>query len=67
VFGIAMPKSCPGVPPEILNPRNTWSDKDAYDQKANFLADAFLKNFSKYSSFANKEILAGAPITKVHV
>jgi phosphoenolpyruvate carboxykinase (ATP) len=34
VFGFAVPKSCPDVPAEILNPRNTWADKAAYDAKA---------------------------------
>lgn len=67
VFGIAVPLECPGVPQEILNPRNTWTDKDAYDQKANFLADAFVQNFKKFASYANDEILAGAPHAKVHV
>jgi phosphoenolpyruvate carboxykinase (ATP) len=61
-----VPKSCPNIPAEILNPRNTWKDKDAYDQKANYLADAFLKNFEKFSQFANEEILAGAPHAKTH-
>lgn len=66
IFGIAMPKSCPNIPDEILNPRNTWEDKDAYDQKANYLADAFLKNFEKFAQFANDEIMSGAPRTKTH-
>jgi phosphoenolpyruvate carboxykinase (ATP) len=66
VFGIAMPKECQGVPSNILNPRQTWSVKEDYDQKANFLADSFNKNFKKFSSFANAEILAGSPRTKVH-
>lgn len=61
VFGMQMPNTCPNVPSDILNPRNTWSDKDAYDQKANELAAAFVKNFGKYADFANEEILAGAP------
>ena len=61
VFGLAMPSTCPGVPDEILNPRNTWSDTDAYDHQANELAGAFLKNFEKFSSFANDDIMAGAP------
>lgn len=65
VFGLAMPLSCPGVPAEILNPRNTWKDKEAYDNKANFLANAFVKNFEKFASYANEEILAGAPHTRV--
>jgi phosphoenolpyruvate carboxykinase (ATP) len=40
-----MPKSCPEVPNEILNPRNTWKDKDAYDANAARLRDMFRKNY----------------------
>ena len=40
-----MPKSCPGVPSEILDPRNTWKDKAAYDAAAVKLRDMFRKNF----------------------
>ena len=61
VFGLAMPVSCPGVPGEMLDPRNTWRDKDAYDHQANELANAFLKNFEKFSSYATEEIMKGAP------
>ena len=46
VFGLKMPTSCPGVPAEILNPRNTWSDTAAYDQAAEKLRDMFRKNFA---------------------
>ncbi|MBA9078684.1 phosphoenolpyruvate carboxykinase (ATP) [Rufibacter quisquiliarum] len=67
VFGVEMPESCPHVPADILNPRNTWSDKEAYDHKANELARSFIKNFSKYADFANDEILAGAPEVAVEV
>lgn len=66
VFGLAMPKSCPNVEASILNPRNTWKDKAAYDTKANSLAESFVKNFSKYASAANEEILAAAPKTSVN-
>ena len=61
VFGMMMPFSCPGVPAEILNPRNTWADKDAYDTKVKILAEQFTTNFAKYSSGVSEEILAAAP------
>jgi phosphoenolpyruvate carboxykinase (ATP) len=61
VFGLAMPKLCPGVPAEILNPRNTWNDKNEYDAKMNSLAASFVKNFAQYAEFANEEILNAAP------
>ena len=56
-----MPKECPNVPSEILNPRNTWSDKSAYDSKAVYLAGLFIKNFEKYSDGVSAEILDAAP------
>jgi len=62
VFGIAKPQSCPNVPSEILNPRNTWEDQDLYDIKAIELAQKFKANFAKFSAFANAEIMAGAPL-----
>jgi len=61
VFGLQMPISCPEVPTEILNPRNTWKDKAAYDNKANELAEKFVNNFEKFKSYAGEEILAAAP------
>ncbi len=61
VFGVLMPQSVPNVPSEILNPRDTWTDKEAYDKKANELAQLFVKNFDKYASQANEEIMAAAP------
>lgn len=60
-FNLNIPVSCPGVPSEILNPCNTWKDKDAYAAKANELAKAFVKNFEQYASAANEEILSAAP------
>jgi len=61
VFGVWMPKTCPNVPSEILIPRNTWADKEAYDKKANELANLFIKNFDKYADHANDEIKSAAP------
>jgi phosphoenolpyruvate carboxykinase (ATP) len=65
IFGMNMPSTCPNVPAEILIPRNTWADKEAYDKTANHLAGLFVKNFEKYASQANEEILAAAPIVNV--
>lgn len=61
VFSLAMPKTCPGVPNEILNPRNTWADKSEYDAKTNTLAASFVKNFAQYAEYANEEILNASP------
>jgi phosphoenolpyruvate carboxykinase (ATP) len=58
---LAIPDQCPGVPAEILNPRNTWSDPTAYDEKAKYLAGLFVKNFEKYASGVSEEIMAAAP------
>ena len=61
VFGVAIPAECPGVPTEVLHPRNTWKDKQAYDEKAKYLAGLFVKNFEKYASGVTDDILAAAP------
>ncbi|TDQ09795.1 phosphoenolpyruvate carboxykinase (ATP) [Pedobacter metabolipauper] len=61
VFGLAMPQSCPGVPSEILDPRNTWSDKRKYDAKANALSLAFINNFKQFEQFANEEMISSFP------
>ena len=61
VFGMAVPETCPGVPAELLQPRNTWADKTAYDEKAKYLAGLFVKNFEKYKDGVSEEILAAAP------
>jgi phosphoenolpyruvate carboxykinase (ATP) len=61
VFGFDMPTSCPDVPSELLIPENTWADKNEYTKKAYELAAMFVKNFEKYASQANEEILNAAP------
>jgi phosphoenolpyruvate carboxykinase (ATP) len=61
VFGLAVPTSCPDVPAEMLLPRNTWSDKAAYDDKARKVATLFRDNFKKYESQASAEVRAGGP------
>ncbi len=61
VFGVGIPESCPNVPDEVLSPRATWEDKEAYDKKARELGAAFITNFEKYKDFATEDILAGSP------
>jgi phosphoenolpyruvate carboxykinase (ATP) len=58
-FGLSIPKSCPGVPSELLAPRNSWKDKAAYDKMAAELSARFAKNFEKFD--APPEIKAAAP------
>lgn len=64
IFNLMMPNEVPNVPSEVLNPKDTWADKEAYDAKANELANSFKKNFDQFRSYANEEILAGAPVTQ---
>jgi phosphoenolpyruvate carboxykinase (ATP) len=61
VFGVAIPTRCPKVPAELLIPRNTWADKNAYDEKAKYLGGLFMKNFEKYAEGIPEVILAAAP------
>ncbi len=48
LFGLHIPVFCPGVPNSILNPRNSWTDKNAYDETAQKLLVAFEENYAKY-------------------
>lgn len=61
VFGVAQPRSCPGVPDEVLSPRATWKDDAAYYKTAFKLTNAFRENFKKFEAFANEEIRRGGP------
>jgi len=56
VFGLSIPTACPGVPQEILNPRNAWSDKEGYDATAARLVGMFRKNFEQFAPSTSPEI-----------
>ena len=56
-----MPTECSGVPAELLVPKNTWEDKEAYDAGAAKLAELFRENFKTYADGATDEILAAGP------
>ncbi|MFL5773867.1 MAG: phosphoenolpyruvate carboxykinase (ATP) [Flavisolibacter sp.] len=62
VFGFAIPTKVPGVPSEILNPVNTWTDPKEYREKSKLLASLFIRNFEKFASGVQKEILDSAPV-----
>jgi len=66
IFGLHIPQACPGVPPELLNPRNTWQDKAAYDDKARDLAKRFHENFAKFAADVPEKVRQAGP-TEVRV
>lgn len=61
IFGVHIPVSCPDVPGEVLQPRNTWEDKEAYDRQAKDLARRFNENFKKYEAGVSEAVRAVAP------
>ena len=61
IFGVGIPVSCPDVPNEVLQPRNTWEDKEAYDKQAKDLARRFNENFKKYEAGVSEAVRAVAP------
>jgi len=61
IFGVNVPVSCPDVPSEVLQPRNTWEDKEAYDKQAKDLARRFNDNFKKYEAGVSEAVRAVAP------
>jgi phosphoenolpyruvate carboxykinase (ATP) len=58
---VAVPTACPNVPGEILIPKNTWSDKAAYDAQAKKLAVLFSDNFKKYADLASESVRRAGP------
>ncbi|MGZ6339537.1 MAG: phosphoenolpyruvate carboxykinase (ATP) [Candidatus Limnocylindrales bacterium] len=64
VFGLQIPRSCPGVPAEVLQPRNTWADKEACDRQEQRLAQMFVENFEKIASGASDHVRAGGPTVR---
>ncbi|BAU56208.1 phosphoenolpyruvate carboxykinase (ATP) [Mucilaginibacter gotjawali] len=61
IFNLRMPISCPNVPDQLLDPKNTWSNTENYDEKAHYLAIAFNKNFEQYASLSNLAVSEAGP------
>jgi phosphoenolpyruvate carboxykinase (ATP) len=61
IFGLHIPTSCPGVDVSILSPKNTWTDKQAYDLTLKQLANKFIQNFEKYKAGSAPEIFQAGP------
>ena len=61
VFGLDIPCEIKGVPNEVLNTRDTWKDKAAYDAQAKSLAEQFVKNFEKFGAFASDAVKKAGP------
>src|SRR6266446_4620473 len=55
-FGMLVPEACPEVPSEVLDPRGTWSDKQAYDETARELTRRFAANFAEFEPFVGREV-----------
>jgi phosphoenolpyruvate carboxykinase (ATP) len=61
VFGLSVPTEIAGVPTEILTPRATWDDPDAYDKQATKLAGMFRENFKQYSAGVDQAVIEAGP------
>lgn len=64
-FNLMIPRSCPGVPSRILNPRNTWEDKKAYDYALEQLSIKFKCNFNKFKNVPDSILEAGPKSDKL--
>jgi phosphoenolpyruvate carboxykinase (ATP) len=61
IFNLPVPRSCPGVPSEVLTPRTTWTDQPAYEAQATKLAKMFVENFRSFEATASADVKAAGP------
>ena len=67
VFNLKVPVSCPNVPDQLLDPKNTWANGENYDEKANNLATLFTNNFEQYAHFSSPEVINAGPNVTISV
>jgi phosphoenolpyruvate carboxykinase (ATP) len=60
-FGITVPEHVPDIPDEVLNPRGTWADPNAYHTQADLLVSKFIDNFKQFESQVSKAVIAAGP------
>ena len=61
IFGFKVPKTCPDVPDEVLDPASSWSNKDEYLKRYRALASRFIDNFKKFEDGTPSEVIAAGP------
>jgi phosphoenolpyruvate carboxykinase (ATP) len=61
IFGFQVPKSCPGIPDEVLNPASSWKNKDDYTKKYISLASRFIDNMKKFEESTPREVIDAGP------
>jgi len=61
IFNLAVPKSCPNVPSEILDPAKAWKDQNEYNETVKKVAGLFVENFKLYESQADADVISGGP------
>jgi phosphoenolpyruvate carboxykinase (ATP) len=61
IFNVDVPQTCPGVPDDVLDPRSTWDDADAYDAKARELATMFANNFKRFENQVGEGVITAGP------
>jgi phosphoenolpyruvate carboxykinase (ATP) len=64
VFGLEVPNAVPGVPEELMRPRDTWADAAAYDAQAKKLAEMFAKNFEQFAEHVSEAVRRAGPKIK---
>jgi phosphoenolpyruvate carboxykinase (ATP) len=62
IFGTLVPRTCPGVPSEVLQPRNTWPGAAEYERQARHLAQLFHENFAAYAAEADPAVREAGPV-----